>query len=71
MFKIIIFILILSITTTISFSNNNKREKAKIYDLQQKDQEWTAYKLRHGKSFRNRTHESKRFIFLKKKAFKF
>ena len=71
MFKIIIFILILSITTTISFSNNNKREKAKIYDLRQKDQEWTTYKLRHGKSFHNRTHESKRFIFLKKKVFKF
>jgi hypothetical protein len=63
MFKIIIFILILSITTTMSFSNNNRRERAKIYDIQQKDQEWTAYKLRHGKSFRNISHELKRLIF--------
>lgn len=61
MLKIITLILILSMITTISLSNtNNKREKAKIYNLQNKDREWSAFKLRHGKSYRNRLHETQR-----------
>ena len=62
MLKIIILIFLLSILTTISLSSitNDKRERAKIYNLQNKNQEWSSFKVRHGKSYRNKSHETQR-----------
>jgi peptidoglycan hydrolase CwlO-like protein len=58
MLKKIMFIMILSMVISLSYTDEIK--KAKIYDLQNKDQEWRAFKSRHGKNFRSTLHEIKR-----------
>lgn len=50
--------MILSMVILLSYTDESK--KAKIYDLQNKDQEWRAFKSRHGKNFRSTLHEIKR-----------
>jgi hypothetical protein len=60
MLKIII---ILIFSLTISFSSTNKQEKAKIYDLNDKDKEWSSFKSRHRKNYRSLLHDTQRYIF--------